>query len=197
MADFCVAIIKKVKQTFPTFKRVKIPFIRKGFKRHSKSNGLRSFSEPVTIDKGHISSTCPTMTMAISSNERRALERTRCREALAAHISKSPGNFGSGETDIPLDLRLGLIVAPNQVRLHPRPEDGYAWSVTEPSKHLLQSSLSDGNIRIYRSIREELGRSLEAVAPKTLQSSPLNQEDSVDKVGVIHPAALMVLMSFG
>jgi hypothetical protein len=92
-------------------------------------------------------------------------------------------------------MRLGLIVAPNQVRLHPRPEDGYAWSVTEPNKHLLQSSLSDGKIRIYRSICEELGRSLEAVAPETLQSSPLNQEDSVDKVGDIHPAALMELMS--
>ncbi|KAJ5666548.1 uncharacterized protein N7477_008996 [Penicillium maclennaniae] len=103
--------------------------------------------------------------MAMSSNEKRALERTKCREALAAHIQ----------------LRLGLVVAPNQVRLQPRAEDKYAWSVTEPNKHLLQSSLSGGNVRLYRSICEELGRSLEAVTPLTLQSSPSDPESSAEE----------------
>ncbi|KAJ6099538.1 hypothetical protein N7467_001073 [Penicillium canescens] len=70
--------------------------------------------------------------MAMSSNEKRALERTKCREALAAHIR----------------LRLNLVVAPNQ------------------------SSLSGGNVRLYRSMCDELGRSLEAVTPETLQTSP-------------------------
>ncbi|KAJ5215570.1 uncharacterized protein N7498_001977 [Penicillium cinerascens] len=103
--------------------------------------------------------------MAMSSNEKRALERTKCREALAAHIR----------------LRLGLVVAPNQVRLQPRAEDGYAWSVTEPNRHLLQSSLSGGNVRLYRSICDELGRSLEAVTPETLQTSPSNQETNAEE----------------
>ncbi|KAJ5893248.1 hypothetical protein N7495_004939 [Penicillium taxi] len=88
--------------------------------------------------------------MAISSNEKRALERKKCREALAAHIRKSL--------------------------------DGYAWSVTEPNKHLLQSSLSGGNIRLYRSICEELGRSLKAVTPETLQTSPSDHKSSAEEV---------------
>ena len=78
-------------------------------------------------------------------------------------------------------------MAPNQVRLQPRAEDGYAWSVTEPNRHLLQSSLSGGNVRLYRSICDELGRSLEAVTPKTLQTSPSDQEANAEEVRENHP----------
>ncbi|CAG8074424.1 unnamed protein product [Penicillium salamii] len=91
--------------------------------------------------------------MVLSSNEKRAFFRQQCREALAAHIHD----------------RLGLVVAPSQVRLQPSAGDGYAWSVTEYKKSLLQSNLGSGSVGLYRSICEELGRSLEAVAPQTLQ----------------------------
>ncbi|OQE65448.1 hypothetical protein PENNAL_c0157G02251, partial [Penicillium nalgiovense] len=50
--------------------------------------------------------------MVLSSNEKRAFSRQQCREALAAHIHN----------------RLGLVVAPSQVRLQPSAGDGYAWS---------------------------------------------------------------------
>ncbi|CAG8074690.1 hypothetical protein N7541_000109 [Penicillium brevicompactum] len=99
--------------------------------------------------------------MAFKSNETRAAMRQQCREALSAHIHN----------------RLGLDVAPSQVRLQPPVEDGYAWSVTESKKSLLQSSLSNGTVGLFRAICEELGRSLEAVTPQTLHDSALGRDD--------------------
>ncbi|KAJ5230974.1 hypothetical protein N7489_011682 [Penicillium chrysogenum] len=98
--------------------------------------------------------------MVLTSNEKRAFFRQQCREALAAHIYD----------------RLGLVVAPSQVRLQPSAGDGYAWSVTESKKSLLQSNLGGGSVGLYRSICEELGRSLEAVTPQTLQVAQLERD---------------------
>ena len=66
--------------------------------------------------------------------------------------------------------------------------------MTESNKHLLQSSLSGANIRLYRSICEELGQSLEAVTPETLQSSPSDQESSTEEVREKSSGLLLVLM---
>ncbi|CAG8268407.1 unnamed protein product [Penicillium salamii] len=99
--------------------------------------------------------------MAFKSNETRAAMRKQCREALSAHIHN----------------RLGLDVAPSEVRLQPPVEDGYAWSVTESKKSLLQSSLSNGTVGLFRAICEELGRSLEAVTPQTLHDSDSGRDD--------------------
>jgi hypothetical protein len=89
------------------------------------------------------------------------------------------------------DNRLGLVVAPGQVRLQPSAGDGYAWSVTESKKSLLQSNLGSGSVGLYRSICEELGRSLEAVTPQTLQVAQ-SERDHLAKEEVsipIHQAA--------
>ena len=89
------------------------------------------------------------------------------------------------------DNRLGLVVAPSQVRLQPSAGDGYAWSVTDSKKSLLQSNLGSGSVGLYRSIREELGRSLEAVTPQTLQVAQ-SERDHLPKEEVtipIHRAA--------
>jgi len=91
----------------------------------------------------------------------------------------------------PSDNRLGLVVAPGQVRLQPSAGDGYAWSVTESKKSLLQSNLGSGSVGLYRSICEELGRSLEAVTPQTLQVAQ-SERDHLPKEEVsipIHQAA--------
>ncbi|CAG8337805.1 unnamed protein product, partial [Penicillium salamii] len=93
-----------------------------------------------------------------SSNEKRFKLRKQCREALAAHIYD----------------RLRLVVAPERVRLQPRPEDGYAWSVARTNAGLLKSSLSSGSTRLYQLICRELGRSLEAVNPQSLDTSQSN-----------------------
>ncbi|KAJ5085224.1 hypothetical protein N7532_009995 [Penicillium argentinense] len=50
-----------------------------------------------------------------------------------------------------LNDRLGLVVAPSQFRLQPPVEDG-------------------GSVRLFQAICQELGRSLEAVTPETLQN---------------------------
>ncbi|CAG8890539.1 unnamed protein product [Penicillium salamii] len=96
--------------------------------------------------------------MSKSSNEKRFKLRKQCREALAAHIYD----------------RLRLVVAPERVRLQPRPEDGYAWSVARTNANLLKSSLSSGSTRLYQLICRELGRSLEAVNPQSLDTSRSN-----------------------
>ncbi|CAG8120979.1 unnamed protein product, partial [Penicillium salamii] len=70
--------------------------------------------------------------------------------------------------------RLRLVVAPERVRLQPRPEDGYAWSVTRANAGLLKSSLSSGSTSLYQLICRELGRSLEAVNPQSLHTSQSN-----------------------
>ncbi|CAG8890709.1 unnamed protein product [Penicillium salamii] len=84
--------------------------------------------------------------MSKSSNEKRFKLRKQCREALAAHI----------------------------FRLQPRPEDGYAWSVTRANAGLLKSSLSSDSTSLYQLICRELGRSLEAVNPQSLDNSRSN-----------------------
>ncbi|OGE46828.1 hypothetical protein PENARI_c103G07799, partial [Penicillium arizonense] len=87
--------------------------------------------------------------MSKSSNQKRFQLRKQCREALAAHIFN----------------RLHLVVPPERVRLQPRPEDGYAWSVTNANAALLKSNLSSATINLYQKILKELGSSLEAVNP--------------------------------
>ncbi|KAJ5244967.1 hypothetical protein N7489_005063 [Penicillium chrysogenum] len=74
---------------------------------------------------------------------------------------------------MPKHVRLRIVVDPETVRLQPRPEDGYAWSVTSPNAGLLKSSLSSG-IHLYRSIYNEIGHPFEAVSPQTLRTSQLN-----------------------
>ncbi|KAJ5160985.1 uncharacterized protein N7482_007989 [Penicillium canariense] len=80
--------------------------------------------------------------MAKNSNEKRAQLKQQCREAI-------------------VDDRLGLVVEPSKVRLQPPVEDRYVWSVTASHASLLKTCLSSGG---------ELGRSLEAVSPESLQN---------------------------
>ncbi|KAJ5155671.1 hypothetical protein N7492_008491 [Penicillium capsulatum] len=101
--------------------------------------------------------------MGLTSNERRAQRRQECREALAAHIRE----------------RTGLLVPPNRVRLQPSVEDGYAWSVSTSKEHLLKTSLSNGTVGVYQAILQELGRSIEAVKPQTLQATGTGQNEKL------------------
>ncbi|CAG8938642.1 unnamed protein product [Penicillium nalgiovense] len=107
------------------------------------------------------------------SNEKRFKLNQQCREALVANICIC-GPLLTITPLILLDDRLRIVVAPEKVRLQPRPEDGYAWSVTSPNAGLLKSSLSSGNIHLYRSICNEIGHSFEAVSPQTLRTSQSN-----------------------
>ncbi|KAB8212727.1 hypothetical protein BDV33DRAFT_210953 [Aspergillus novoparasiticus] len=96
--------------------------------------------------------------MGQTSNKKRASKRQECREALANHIYQ----------------KLNVSIPPEQVRLKPSPEHRYAWSVCKSKEHLLEVSLSNGTVGRYESIMEELGRSIEAVAPESLQNRLAN-----------------------
>ena len=85
-----------------------------------------------------------------------------------------------------IDDRLGLLVAPNHVRLQPSAQDGYAWSVTKSKESLIQTSLSNGTVGLYRAIREELGRSLEAVSPRILRQDGEEHGTRPDTVSGLH-----------
>ncbi|CAI7612142.1 unnamed protein product [Penicillium manginii] len=88
-----------------------------------------------------------------NSNTKRAQRRQECREALADHIYN----------------QLGLTVPPNRVRLQPSVQDGYAWSVSEEKRHLLEITLGRGTVGLYQNIIDEIGNSIEAVDPRILQ----------------------------
>ncbi|CAG8227745.1 unnamed protein product, partial [Penicillium nalgiovense] len=83
------------------------------------------------------------------SNEKRLRLKQQCREALAANICICGPHLIITQL-ILLDDRLRIVVAPEKVRLQPRPEDGYAWSVTSANAGVLKSSLSSGKIHLYR-----------------------------------------------
>ncbi|KAJ5640345.1 uncharacterized protein N7484_008207 [Penicillium longicatenatum] len=69
------------------------------------------------------------------------------------------------------DQRLGLVIPPGRVRLQPSPEDGYAWSASNSKEHLLKTNLGRGTVGLYQDIIDELGKSIEAVTPPSLQLS--------------------------
>ena len=77
------------------------------------------------------------------------------------------------------DERLGLQVRPGKVRLRPRPEDQYRWSVAEPMRKYFQTNLSEGSLGCFQKIYDALerGNMIEAVPVNNLE-----QDDSVAEV---------------
>ncbi|KAF5862044.1 hypothetical protein ETB97_012190 [Aspergillus alliaceus] len=71
--------------------------------------------------------------MSNSANRRRALERTKCREALSKYLESS----------------LSILVAPSQVRLQPLPGDRYKWRYKEHRQYLFARQLSDLSTNSY------------------------------------------------
>ncbi|OKP09883.1 hypothetical protein PENSUB_4714 [Penicillium subrubescens] len=123
--------------------------------------------------------------MTRASSSKRALMRIKCREALSAHICKLQSHHVSQFTaNLFVDERLGLTIAPAQVQLQPFPSDGYSWSATGTSATLLEKNISSGNIWFYKSICQELGRSLEAVPVQVLKGTGKDKiQDCVTRSG--------------
>lgn len=95
--------------------------------------------------------------MSNPANRKRALERRRCREVLANHISKYRRRR-KGRTLLikNKDDRLGLCVRPSEVRLHPSENDGYAWLFSNATSHLLDRQLSEMSTNMYIEISNGL-----------------------------------------
>ncbi|KAI6440516.1 hypothetical protein MCOR15_011792, partial [Pyricularia oryzae] len=96
-----------------------------------------------------------------SNTERRRI-RDDCRKRLADHIYDS----------------LGLQVKPADVRLLPRGSDFYRWRVLpgneEICSKIFSKSLSDHSVNALRLLREEVGKSFEAIG--TSESPNLNSQ---------------------
>jgi hypothetical protein len=80
-----------------------------------------------------------------------------------------------------VDRQLGLEIPPEKIRLQPRHDDPYRWSVAKPVKHLFKSNLSSGSVGYFQKICEALesGDLIEAVAPQTLYQEDPCQEACV------------------
>ncbi|KAL8858442.1 MAG: hypothetical protein Q9178_005123 [Gyalolechia marmorata] len=89
------------------------------------------------------------MEVSHSSNDERARSRTKCRELLSAHIYD----------------RLGFVIAPVDIRLHPRPSDPYRWNILPTKAHLFRKNLSKISTGIYNQIISGIGTFIEAVQP--------------------------------
>ena len=62
-----------------------------------------------------------------------------------------------------LDSRLGLVVTPLEVRLHPRQDDAYKWSVLPHKEHLFKNNLSKLTAGLYTQLIQGVGVFFEAV----------------------------------
>jgi hypothetical protein len=76
------------------------------------------------------------------------------------------------------------------VRLQPCPKDGYAWSAAEGFDHLLATNLSSGSVGVYDNIIASLGRSLEAVDPRSLV--PDGQDSGSDQATKALPSPVSI-----
>ena len=60
------------------------------------------------------------------------------------------------------DTKLGLVILPPEVRLHPNTEDGYQWSVLPQAQHLFRQNLSKLTTREYIQIMQGIDITFEA-----------------------------------
>lgn len=80
------------------------------------------------------------------------------------------------KSDYILVQRIGVAVPASEIRIRPRGEDPYRWSVLPQKAHLLQKNLSKLSVGTYAQIINGLGVFLEAVPRDANQS---NIQDAV------------------
>lgn len=74
------------------------------------------------------------------------------------------------------DSKLGLQVPPVDVRIHPRNQDGYRWSVLPQKEHLFEKNLSKLSTGTYIQIMEGIGVFFEAVSKNRLPTPRASYE---------------------
>ena len=115
-----------------------------------------------------------------AGNAQRAEWRQKCRQTLAAHISKlSPLLRTRVRLNLGADSTLGTGVEPAQVRLLPDLQDTYSWSVLPERKHLFTKQLSKHSVGAYMELCREVGKSFEAVVPASVTKESIDEESAV------------------
>ena len=91
------------------------------------------------------------------------------KKILADHLSKLPVTpYRKLNSNRSVESNLGIVVDPAQVRLLPKLQDGYKWSVRPEMKHLLRKNLfkkqlSKHAVGAYMELYREVGESFDAV----------------------------------
>ena len=120
----------------------------------------------------------PSLTKA--GNAQRAEWRRKCRQTLAAHISKlSPLLSTRVRLNLGADSNLGIVVELAQVRLLPDLQDSYSWSVLPERKHLFTKQLSKHSVGAYMELCREVGKSFEAMVPASVTKESIDEEHAV------------------
>lgn len=74
-----------------------------------------------------------------------------------------------------MDERLGIAVTPSEVRLNPRPLDGYSWKACPGHESFFDlvfaKNLSDQSISTYRLLARHVGKTYEAVSAEASEES--------------------------
>ena len=86
------------------------------------------------------------------------------------------------------DERLGVTVAPQDVRLQPSTDSDYAWSVMPGKEYLLDTNLGNGSVGLYQEIQQHLGSMIEAVAPRQRDTRHADTTSSVEVSSLIRTA---------
>lgn len=100
-----------------------------------------------------------------SSNSDRTMYRTKCRQKLSEHICNVWISFRSNiECWNGLEVaKLGILIAPADVRLITSADDPYTWHPLPEKEHLFRKHLSKHSIGAYRELCRGVGVSFEAV----------------------------------
>ena len=106
------------------------------------------------------------------NNSARAAYRTKCRRKLSEHICKVLINSKLLILNY-IATKLGISVAPVEVRLITSADDLYTWQILPEKKYLFKKQLSKLSIGAYRELCRGVGISFEAIARATAESQSL------------------------
>jgi hypothetical protein len=113
-----------------------------------------------------------------SGNLQRAKWRSKTRDVLANHLSKSNNDPKIRLTTV-AETRLGMSVEPADIRLIPGPGDGYTWAVLPEKQYLFSKQLSKHSIGAYMELCRGVGVSFEALADSEPGKAPQGERAEV------------------
>ncbi|KAL6716974.1 hypothetical protein ACLMJK_004887 [Lecanora helva] len=116
-------------------------------------------SSPTTVDE-----------QRPNQSERRSKQRSRCRELLSDHLRS----------------QLGIDIPPAEVRMRPRKEDGYRWSVLPQKEYLFEKNLSKLSTGMYTQIIQGIGVFFEALPKEHSTVEANNEPSTIENSGEPH-----------
>lgn len=128
--------------------------------------------------------------------ERRFLVK-KCREELAAHISKMD-LIGTSmlNADLSKEKRTGVTIEPSKVRLVTKQSDVYTWVYTAEVAHLFSKNLSDHGLTAHKVLCREVGQSFHAVTFARASISADHPGHSIYRPSTYPPASGVLSAEF-